>query len=144
MSKLDIQFEQVIASIQHIDILFNHLKQRIHRISHKDVSYDEHQKFVSSHPYRVWFLVKLNDEYVGSFYLTKENTIGINVTDLAIRHVVKSIIQFVQSNYHPLAAISSIRSDRFAINVSPSNKPLTQALDDIGAELAQITYFLPS
>lgn len=143
MSQLDIQFEKVSASAEQIDILFDLLNKRSHRISHKDASYSDHEKFVETHPYRVWFLVKLADECIGSFYITNENTIGINVSEERVASVVKPIIEFVESNYQPLAAVPSIRGDRFAVNVPPSNTALAHALDDIGADIAQITYWLP-
>lgn len=143
MSQLEIRFEKVTASTEQIDVLFNLLSERLHGISHKDASYSEHGKFVCSHPYRMWFLVNIKDEYVGSFYITQENTIGINVSERCTRLIVAPIIKFVESNYQPLAAIPSVRSGKFAINVPPSNKILAEALDDIGAELAQVTYYLP-
>lgn len=88
--------------------------------------------------------MKVKDEYVGSFYITKENTVGINVSEESTRLVVTQIIEFVESKFQPLAVIPSMRSGRFAINVAPSNKILAKALDDVSAELAQVTYFLPS
>jgi hypothetical protein len=142
MSILEVQFEKVTASTEQIDVLFNLLSERLHRISHKDESYSEHEKFVCSHPYRMWFLVKIKDEYVGSFYISQENTIGINVAERCTRLVLAAIVKFVESNYQPLAAIPSVRSGKFAINVPSSNRILAEALDDIGAELVQVTYYL--
>jgi len=84
----------------------------------------------------MWFLVKINDEYVGIFCITKENTIGINASEGSKRLIVSSIIEFVKGDCQPLAAIPSIRSEIFAINLPQSNKLLAQALDDVGAELA--------
>jgi len=144
MSRLEVQFEKVTASTEQIDVLFNLLSERLYRISHKDVSYSEHERFVCSHPYRMWFLVKIKDEYVGSFYISRENTIGINVAERCTHLVIAAIVKFVESNYQPLAAIPSVRSGKFAINVPSSNRVLAEALDDIGSELVQVTYYLPS
>lgn len=144
MSQLEIEFEKVTASPEQIDALFNVLCERLHRISHEDVSYNEHTGFVCSHPYRVWFLVKVKCEYIGSFYITKENSIGINVSERCVPLVVKPIIEFVMTNYKPLVAIPSVRNGSFAINVPQTNRVLAEYLKDIGAELAQVTYYLPN
>jgi hypothetical protein len=144
MNQLEVRFEKVTASAEQIDVLFNLLSERLHRISHKDANYTEHKKFVCSHPYRMWFLVKIKNDYVGSFYITQENIIGINVSERCVRLVVAPITKFVESNYQPLVEIPSVRSGKFAINVPSSNKILAESLENIGAKLAQVTYYLPS
>ncbi|MDB3895689.1 hypothetical protein N9361_00070 [Alphaproteobacteria bacterium] len=144
MSQLEIEFEKVTASPEQIDELFNLLCERLHRISHEDVSYNEHKGFVCSHPYRVWFLVRARHQYIGSFYIKKDNSVGINVSERFVPLVVKPIIEFVVTNYKPLVAIPSIRNGSFAINVPPANWVLAESLKDIGAEVAQVTYYLPN
>ena len=144
MSQLEIRFEKVTASTEQINVLFNLLSERLHKISHYDANYTEHKTFVCSHPYRMWFLVKIKNNYVGSFYVSQENTIGINVSERCVRLVVAPIIKFVECNYQPLAAIPSVRSGMFAINVPSSNKVLAESLEDIGAKPVQVTYYLPS
>ena len=144
MSQLEIEFEKVTASPKQIDELFNLLRERRFKISHEDANYNEHRGFVCSHPYRVWFLVKVQCEYIGSFYITKENTIGINISERCVALAVKPIIEFVVTNYKPLVAIPSIRNGSFAINVPQGNRVLAKTLKDIGAELAQLTYYLPN
>ena len=76
-----VEFERVLPSEAQIESLFELLVQRVHKISCEDVSYNEDKRFVTSHPYRDWFLIRVSDSYVGSFYVSKENTIGINVSD---------------------------------------------------------------
>jgi hypothetical protein len=143
MSEADIKFEQIFSNSKQVDVLFRLLNERNHAISHtREVKFDEHKRFVETHPYRIWFLVKLNGEFIGSFYLTTENTLGINVAEKRINEVVSAIIDFVKINYEPLAAISSVRSGRFAISVPPSSKKLIECLNDMGSELAQLTYYL--
>ena len=144
MSQLEIEFEKVTASPEQIDELFNLLCERLHSISHENSNYHEHRGFVCSHPYRVWFLVKVKSKHIGTFYITKENTIGINVSDRCVPLVVKPIIEFVLTNYKPLVAIPSLRNGSFAINVPQANRVLAESLKDIGAELAQVTYYLPN
>lgn len=138
------KFEQVLPSEAQIESLFALLGQRLHKISCEDVSYSEHKQFVKSHPYRDWYLIRLGDSYVGSFYVSRENTIGINVSDRYILLVVSQIINFVKENFKPLPPIPSIRSDKFAVNVPPTNVQLAKALEEIDAKIAQISYYLPN
>ena len=144
MIQHEIKFEKVTPLSEQIDELFSLLSERMHRISHEDVDYNEHRAFVYSHPYRVWFLVKVKYKYIGSFYITKVNTIGINVSERFVPLVVKPIIEFVLTNYKPLVAIPSVRNGSFSINVPQTNRVLAESLKDIGAEIAQVTYYLPN
>ncbi len=144
MNQVEIEFENVTPTKDQINILFELLLERSHRISYEENNFNEHETFVKSHPYRSWFLIKISDNYVGSFYVSKENTIGINIADNYVRLAVAPIINFVESNFEPLSAIPSVRNGKFAVNVSPANKLLAKALEEIGANIAQITYFLPS
>ena len=139
-----VEFERVLPSEAQIESLFELLLQRVHKISCEDVSYNEHKRFVKSHPYRDWFLIRVSDSYVGSFYVSKENTIGINVSDGYVSLVVTQIVIFVKENLKPLPPIPSIRSDKFAVNVPPSNVQLAKALEEVDAKIAQISYILPS
>lgn len=144
MTGPEIEFEEVRACPEHIDALFRLLNARVHTISHhSSVSYAEHRQFVEAHPYRVWLLVKRSDDYVGSFYLTDGNMVGVNVAEELIRSLLLPIVVYVKRNYQPLAAIPSVRSGQFAINVPPSNEQLVKALDGLGSELVQLTYYLP-
>lgn len=139
-----VSFEHVVPLDSQIESLFELLTQRLHKISYKEVSYIEHKRFVESHPYRDWFLIRVGDNYVGSFYVSKENTIGINLEDEYISLVVLQIINFVKESFKPLPPIPSVRSDKFAVNVPPSNMRLANALETVDAKVAQITYLLPS
>lgn len=139
-----VEFERVLPSEAQIESLFELLVQRVHKISCEDVSYNEHKRFVKSHPYRDWFLIRVSDSYVGSFYVSKENTIGINVSDGYVSLVVTQIVIFVKENFKPLPPIPSSRSDKFAVNVPPSNVQLAKALEEVDAKIAQISYILPS
>ena len=139
-----VDFESVIPSEEQIVRLFELLEQRLHRISCEEVDFSKHEYFVKSHPYRDWFLIRFNNSYIGSFYVSNENTIGINLSDEYTSIVVPCIIRFVKRNYKPLPAIPSVRSGNFAINVPPTNVYLASALEAADAKIAQITYFLPS
>lgn len=145
MTKTDIRFEKVTARSEQINVLFKLLSDRVHSISHqKVVSFTEHQEFVRANIYREWFLVKLGEKYIGSFYLTNENMLGVNIPENKVELLMMPILNFIKLNYEPLVAIPSVRSDRFAINVPPSNARMSKSLQKLGFELAQLTYYLPN
>ena len=83
-----VEFEQVEPTDEQIVTLFDLLETRLHKISYQETSYSKHKDFVKSQPYRDWFLIRVSENYVGSFYVSKENTIGINVADeLSLIHI---------------------------------------------------------
>lgn len=139
----DMTFGNVIPTEEQENELYALLLRRKHTISHcSHPSIEEHLSFVRSHPYRVWCITYLGAEAVGSFYVSNDNTIGINLIDVDdVRHVT-AIIRYVKENFTPLPAIRSVRSDIFTINVPPANTALLESLNEIGAEVLQITYSL--
>lgn len=62
------------------EFLYELLKKRDPRanISHRKIpTYEEHQKFVTSNPYKAWYVIYMDDTKTGSIYLSKQNEIGI-------------------------------------------------------------------
>ncbi len=140
-----VAFHRVIPNDDQIQILYSLLNQREHQISHKTKPlFTQHKDFVCNNPYRSWYIVEICNKYIGSFYISMENTIGINLEINQNVHVVDQIIKFAVSNYKPLAPIASVRSDKFAINVAPHNDFLNNTLMQLNCTLAQITYYLPN
>ena len=140
----DISFEKIQPTDAQTDLLYSLLVERSHSISKgQAVSFDKHREFVASHPYRDWFLVKCGDEFVGSFYISNENTVGINISNPENEAVVSAIVGFVKGHYEPLEAISSVRGAAFSINVPPTNRALINSLVNLGSRLAQQTFYLP-
>jgi len=140
----DFTFEKIIPTDEQIVVLFELLNNREHRISHNGgVTFESHKAFVCDNPYRAWYIVKRGECSLGSFYVTTENTIGINLKDYENENAVLEILLFVKRMYKPLDAIPSVRRGRFAVNVPPTNHSLSKILSNLGAELAQVTYYLP-
>ena len=144
MNAKDFIFEPVSTADEHILALYQLLENRKNTISHSGMpTYSTHDKFVKNHPYRSWYLVKNTELYIGSFYITTQNTIGINVFEENTRTVTPDILSFVCNNYKPLPPIPSVRGERFAINVPLGNTVLTEALEEIGAKILQVTHTIP-
>ena len=121
-------------------LLFEILKKRTPSISHKSLpTFQEHKNFVLNHPYRAWFIVKNNSDHIGTVYILKNNSIGVNLIKekkTATPWVIKEIL----SKYKPLKEIKSVRAAEFDFHVSPRNADFVSILEKMGARLAQSTY----
>jgi hypothetical protein len=139
---LDVTLIRVAKRFEHVDVLHELLLGRSHAISHKSMpNFRQHKAFVFSHPYRVWYLIKAEEGFVGSIYLMKNNTIGVSTAKGAERYMKPAIERLVRK-HKPLPAVRSVRGPDFDFNVLPSNKKLISILQSMGAHLAQITYEL--
>lgn len=138
-----IEFESVVPTEAQIERLFELLSARRHRISHRDAtSFDSHKRFVETHPYRVWYLVKQDGEPVGSVYLGEDNAIGVNIEDRAIDACLGPALDKITQEFKPLPSIPSVRPNRFFINVPPSNAALIAGLEKRGCALLQLSFAL--
>ena len=127
---------------EHIEFLYELLNARKHNISHEKIpSFNEHRLFVDNHPYREWYLIEENNKFVGSLYIANNNAIGINILSNS-KSIIKKSIEWVSINKNPLPGIKSLRSNYFHINVSPENKVLIKALNDMKAPPVEVTYLI--
>ena len=140
---INIEFSRIIPTETQTGITYDLLAQRSHGISHGFTPvFEDHVKFVNSNPYRAWYLVMNNREAIGTFYISKENTIGINVNEINYAQTVAAIINYVKNNYSPLPEIKSVRASIFTINVPPTNLSLIKILEKLDKEILQICYAL--
>lgn len=138
-----IEFKKVIPCEEQVIALYDLLTLRQHKISHeKKPSFHDHEIFVKSKPYRFWYLVYNGTDILGSFYISNENTIGINIIKNENLDLISSILDMVNKKHSPLPPVKSIRGSFFSVNVPPSNKFLIESLKKLGAKLAQVTFIL--
>lgn len=141
MNKID--FKKVVPYEEQVIALYDLLALRQHKISHEEKpSFYDHEIFVKSKPYRFWYLVYSGSKALGSFYVSNENTIGINIIKNESVELISSILDMVKKKHSPLPPVKSIRGSFFSINVPPSNKFLIKSLKKLGAEVAQVTFIL--
>lgn len=139
-SPTTISLEEVTGTENQIKELYQLLERREHSISHEEMpSLETHEKFVKKHPYRKWWMVKVEEKWAGTVYLTQENSLGINLQTHDSNLLCK-IIQQVRSKNKPLPSIPSVRPGYFYVNVAPHNAALRFALDDLGAKLTQNSF----
>lgn len=137
------ELEKIAPTETQIDELYQLLLHREHTISHAKVPlFEDHKEFVESCPYRAWYLVKIGGDAVGSFYISNENTVGINIVKSEDETVVHKICDHVLATYTPLPGIKSVRGEMFSINVPPTNAFLIGALQRANRKVLQISYLL--
>lgn len=137
-------FTRVKKTEEHAAVLYRLLKKRLdsHNISNANLpTYEEHELFVFSNPYRAWYLIQYEKNYVGSFYLLKSNSVGIFLIPKHI-NFFPLVIEFLMSRYKPLPLIKSVRAPFFSINISPENADLIKAIENFGGKLVQQTYVI--
>ena len=72
------------------EFLYELLKERDDKmnISHKKMpTFNQHVKFVNSKPYSKWYVIVLNNQKIGSIYITQINEIGIFLKKNFIKRV---------------------------------------------------------
>ncbi len=127
---------------QHVDKLFQLLNERKFTISHdKKTLFEEHSNFVKFHPYREWCLVEADSLLIGTFYITFENIISINiVTDR--KQWFPDVLKKILVNYKPLKEIKSLRNKDFLINCPIDDFELKEILKSSAFEEIQSTFKL--
>ncbi len=125
---------------EHIELLYKLLVNRKFNISHKkNVSFYDHKIFVKNNPYRKWFLIFKETEFIGSYYCTYQNTIGINLkyeNSILYNHIISEITSTIK----PLKEIPSLRNEKFTINVPINNEVLKKVLIEKGLHEIQTTF----
>ena len=68
------KFESIHGTEDQIQILYDLLKTREYSISHVNLpSFDDHALFVKNHSYLAWFLIRLENQYLGTLYIKNDN-----------------------------------------------------------------------
>jgi len=104
-------------------------------ISHKKIpTFQQHLKFINSKPYSRWYIIKKNDQKIGSIYLTKQNEIGIFVKKEFQKEGLgmKSMKLLIMKNPR----------SRYLANINPKNLKSTKFFKKFGFKLIQHTYEL--
>jgi len=141
-SEASIEFEKVDGKSQQTELLYELLKERRYSISHRKwTSYEEHKKFVSSVPYRVWYLVFRGKACLGSIYLQEDNSIGINLNNESL-DVICQCVNFVTENFSPRKEIKSKVPPYFYVNVPHDNGKLKRVMEQLGCTPIQTSFIL--
>jgi len=140
MNKL--KLTRINKSKEHKKELFSLLDKRNFSISHKrNISFSQHSLFVDNHPYRAWFFIEYCNKIIGSVYISKDNSLGIDLNKENLAHL-EAVLDILYKKFKPLKPIPSIRSKEFFINVSEKNSPLKSALKNLKYAPIQTSYQL--
>jgi hypothetical protein len=139
-----ISLTRVLKKPSQIKKLYKLLNKRQYSISNsKKPSFSEHTRFVKAHPYRVWYLIEVDNIEIGSIYIKRDNSIGINLLD-EHNTLVPAILQELILRWKPLKLIPSVRPAGFYINVPSANSTLQQEIQKMGGKHIQNTYTISS
>ena len=123
-----------------LNFLYKLLKSREYCISHKELpSFEEHSNFIKNHPYHKWFIVVNLSNLIGSLYIHKDNSIGLDILK-EYEILIPNVLSFLEKRYKPLPYIKSVRSKNFFLNLSPQNKRVQDLLISSGYEISQVSY----
>lgn len=119
------------------DFLYDLLKQRKPEvnISHKKMpTMKQHEKFVSSKPYKKWYVIKFLNESIGSIYLSNQNEIGFFLKKEYEKNVIRNYVLDLFIKKNP--------QSEYFVNINPKNKKLSKFFQNNGFTLLQKTYKL--
>ena len=136
------KFELVTGEETQIEILYKLLKLRSHNISHSSMpSYDVHRTFVENNPYLAWYIVKRDKSAIGSLYVKKDNSIGMNLEDPSTE-MVSVCIEFIKSHHVAQSREASIIPEYFYVNVAATNVVLINIMKKMKLRPLQVSYEL--
>ena len=130
-----VKLEKVLKSDTRF--LFNLLKERDKKtnISHKSMpTFSQHENFVLSKPYKVWYTIKWKNKKVGSIYLSKQDEIGIHMNKNSAEMEIMMLAIEILTKKNP--------RKRYLVNVNPKNTKLMQLMKKCGFKLIQHTFEL--
>ncbi len=135
-------FERIVPKDDHINALYEALKLREHTISLiKLPTFEDHQEFIKTHPYRCWNLIFVATECVGNFYLQNDNSIGVHLIP-DFDYLLPILLKQILNEYNPLPEIKSTRSANFILHVPIGDHKRQAQMNANGHTPLQITYTL--
>lgn len=127
-----------------IAVLYALLQQRpvVSRISHQEMpTYQQHIAFVHSRPYRMWWLIRVDGEFVGDLHATHLNEIGVFLFQ---RHRGKGYgaqaVKLFMARHRPLVAIPAKRVRRWLAHIAPENDAGAGFFRKLGFRLVEQTW----
>ena len=125
---------------QHLEATYHILSKREFHISHKSLpTFSQHINFVKNHPYRVWYLIKDANSFLGTSYLGEDNSVGITLLS-GLQSDYEIVINTMLTMHKPFHPIQSLRSSYFHFNIHPKNTSLINAVKALGFSHIQNTY----
>lgn len=132
MTLIDV-YSRPIASV----VLYALLKERTPEmsISHRELpTFEQHEAYVHSRPYPCWYLIEVDDQYVGAIYLSDDDEIGVFIFAGAQRRgYARAAIELLIKT-HP--------RKRYLANINPANENSMRLFRTLGFRHLQNTFEL--
>jgi len=127
---------------EHLNETFALLNSRRFAVSRQNqTSFENHIDFVSNHPYRYWFLIEYEGKNVGTVYIHKDNSIGLNLI-IDFEFLTSAVLKEVIQQFSPLPPIPSVRNENFIINVPTMDDFIANEVRKIGGLEIQRTFVI--
>lgn len=137
-----LSFRKIETTENDIKILYQLLSERHYSISHKQMpKLQDHRSFVLNNPYREWYFVEVKKEIVGTFYLSVENHITINIGK-DFYSTIGDVITWIKAEFPPLPEVKSIRPKDYQMNIPIDDVEFMRILEGMGYHKIQSTYTL--
>lgn len=136
----NLYFEKIEGKKYQIKYLYDLLKLRKYNISHiKLPTFKSHTSFVNSFPYISWYLIFQEESIIGSVYLNRDNSIGLNLLKQN-KKTVNQCLQFIKSSFVKNKYSPSTVPDYLYINTPFKNSKLSKYLIEFDCTPIQTSF----
>ncbi|MDA9011031.1 GNAT family N-acetyltransferase [Gammaproteobacteria bacterium] len=125
------------------DDLYELLKAREHPISHANMpSVSEHKEFIENNPYLHWIKVSYLNKSIGTIYIFKNNSVGINIIKKFNSPLyISQVLNFI-GKFKPNQEKKSLIPEYFYINTSSDNLKLIEIYNALSLREIQVSHKL--
>lgn len=127
-------------------VLYQLLQERPRKswISHERMpSFEEHLRFINSHPFWYWYVINVDGSYVGSIEATDRNEIGVTILSRFVRvGYGRMALRLFFETHHPLPAIPARRNGHWLANIAVGNEDSKAFFRTMGFSPLQETWVL--
>ena len=131
-----------------IAVLYALLQQRPveSRISHQAMpTYQQHIAFVKSMPYRMWFLIRVDGEFVGDLHATELNEVGVFLfAKCRGKGYGQQAVKLFMARHKPLPAIPAKRVRRWVAHIAAENDAGASFFKKLGFKKVQESWLSAS
>lgn len=110
-------------------------------ISHSAMpTYREHTAFVHSRPYRMWWLIRVDGEFVGDLHVTNMNEIGVFIfASHRGKGYGQAAVKLFMRRHKPLGDIPAVRVRAWLAHIAPKNDEGLRFFGKLGFRKVQET-----
>lgn len=118
--------------------------QEHERVSHRSMpTFEQHARFIRTLPWRLWYVISANDQWVGHIMCTYRNEIGIRL-DVGSQGqgIGPEAVKWLTGKHAPLPPMPGVRIGSWVANISSGNPRSISMFTKLGFAEIQRTYEL--